>query len=138
MNVTALPTDATVSSTNAVDTAAENTHGQTGVDDAAAPFTIEPLTLDTSVTKSITPETIWGVPGTTADVTLTGNVTPESNAGSERLVISDPADPAGGRRLLGQLHRDVDQQHRHPRVHDADGSLLADAQRAVDRLPGRD
>ncbi|NLP84926.1 hypothetical protein HF576_13825 [Microbacterium sp. CFH 90308] len=93
MDVTALPTETAVASTNVVDTAVENTQGQTGVDDAEAPFTIEPLFLDTSVTKSIAPETIWGVPGTDADITLTGNVTPESNAGSERLVISDPVDP---------------------------------------------
>ncbi|UJP11221.1 DUF5979 domain-containing protein [Microbacterium sp. KUDC0406] len=93
LNVTALPTEEAVSSTNAVDTEVENANGQTGTDDASAPFTIDPLTLDTSVTKAITPDTIWGVPGTDADMTLTGNVTPESTAGSEKLVISDPADP---------------------------------------------
>ncbi|WP_394194551.1 DUF5979 domain-containing protein [Microbacterium foliorum] len=93
IDITALPTDDAVASTNAVDTAAENSAGQIGIDDASAPFTIDPLTLDTSVTKSIAPDTIWGVPGTDADVTLTGNVTPESTTGSERLVISDPADP---------------------------------------------
>ncbi|MFK4836538.1 DUF5979 domain-containing protein [Microbacterium sp. ZW T2_14] len=90
MNVTALPTDTTVSSTNAVDTIVENANGQEGTDDAEAPFTIEPQTLDTTVTKSISPETVWGVPGTDADITLTGNVTPESTVGSEKLVISDP------------------------------------------------
>lgn len=93
IDITALATDEPVASTNAVDTAAENSGGQTGIDDASAPFTIDPLTLDTSVTKSITPATVWGVPGTDADVTLTGNVTPESTTGSERLVISDPAFP---------------------------------------------
>lgn len=93
MEITALPTEDAVSSTNAVDTEVENTQGQTGVDDTSAPFTIDPLTLDTSVTKQITPDTIWGVPGTEADMTLTGNVTPDSTAGSEKLVISDPADP---------------------------------------------
>lgn len=96
MDITAVPTQEAVASTNVVDTEVENVNGQTGVDDAEASFTIEPLTLDTSVTKSITPETIWGVPGTNADVTLTGNVTPESNAGSEKLVITDPVDPAAG------------------------------------------
>jgi len=96
LDVTALPTDEAVSSTNVVDTEVENSRGQGGFDDAEAPFTIEPQTLATSVTKSITPATIWGVPGTSADVTLTGNVTPESTAGSERLVISDPVDPAAG------------------------------------------
>ncbi|MFC4139174.1 MULTISPECIES: DUF5979 domain-containing protein [unclassified Microbacterium] len=96
LNVTALPTEEAVSSTNAVDTEVENTQGQTGTDDASAPFTVEPLTLDTSVTKEITPETIWGVPGTDANMTLTGNVTPESTAGSEKLVISDPVDPTAG------------------------------------------
>lgn len=94
IEVTALPTDTAVSSTNTVDTEVENTNGQTGVDDADAPFSVVPLTLDTTVTKSITPETIWGVPGTDADITLTGNVTPESTSGSERLVISDPQFPA--------------------------------------------
>ncbi|WP_203580891.1 DUF5979 domain-containing protein [Microbacterium hibisci] len=93
MDVTALPTAESVASTNVVDTVVENTLGQTGTDDAEAPFTIDSVTLDTSVTKSITPGTIWGVPGTSADITLTGNVTPESNAGSERLVISDPQFP---------------------------------------------
>ena len=93
IEVTALPTDDPVSRTNAVDAAVENTASQTGTDDAVAPFSIEPLIVDTSVTKSIAPDTIWGVPGTDADVTLSGNVTPESTAGSERLVISDPADP---------------------------------------------
>ncbi|MFD4957966.1 DUF5979 domain-containing protein [Microbacterium sp. NPDC058389] len=94
MDVTALPTDTPVSSTNVVDTQVENTNGQTGTDDAEAPFTVDPLNLDTSVTKNINPDQIWGVPGTSADMTLTGNVTPESNAGSDKLVISDPADPA--------------------------------------------
>lgn len=93
MDITALPTEEPVSSTNAVDTAVVNTGGQTGTDAAVAPFTIDPLTLDTSVTKSITPATVWGVPGTDADITLSGNVTPESTAGSERLVISDPQFP---------------------------------------------
>ncbi|MBD3941165.1 hypothetical protein IF188_05565 [Microbacterium sp. NEAU-LLC] len=93
MDVTAIATTTAVSSTNAVDTEVENTNGQTGVDDAEAPFTIDPLTLDTTVTKSITPDTIWGVPGTTSNVTLTGNVTPESNTGSDKLVISDPQFP---------------------------------------------
>lgn len=93
IDITALSTDEQVASTNAVDTAAENSAGQTGTDAASAPFTIDPLALDTSVTKSITPDTIWGVPGTEADVTLTGNVTPDSTTGSERLVISDPALP---------------------------------------------
>ncbi|MFE6994981.1 DUF5979 domain-containing protein [Microbacterium sp. NPDC057659] len=96
LEVTALPTETAVSSTNAVDTAVENTQGQTGTDDASASFTIEPLTIDTSVTKEIIPDTIWGVPGTDASMTLTGNVTPESTAGSEKLVISDPVDPAAG------------------------------------------
>ncbi|UNK69446.1 DUF5979 domain-containing protein [Microbacterium sp. H1-D42] len=94
LDVTALPTEDAVASTNVVDTEVENTRGQTGEDDASAPFTIAPLTLDTSVTKAITPDTVWGVPGTDADMTLTGNVTPESTAGSEKLVISDPAFPA--------------------------------------------
>ncbi|WP_349425756.1 DUF5979 domain-containing protein [Microbacterium sp. LWS13-1.2] len=96
MDVTALSTEEAVASTNVVDTSVENTNGQTGVADTEAPFTIEPLTIDTSVTKSISPEQIFGVPGTDADVTLTGNVTPESTAGSERLVISDPELPALG------------------------------------------
>jgi len=95
LDVTALPTDGTVSSSNAVDTEVENTNGQTGDASDVEPFTIEPLTLDTSVTKNISPdEPIWGVPGTSADMTLTGNVTPESTAGSDKLVISDPAFPA--------------------------------------------
>ncbi|MGF2948206.1 DUF5979 domain-containing protein [Microbacterium alcoholitolerans] len=93
MEITALPTEEAISSTNAVDTEVENAQGQTGADDTTAPFTIDPLTLDTSVTKQITPDTIWGVPGTEADMTLTGNVTPDSTAGSEKLVISDPASP---------------------------------------------
>ncbi|WP_162564406.1 MULTISPECIES: DUF5979 domain-containing protein [Microbacterium] len=93
MEVTALPTDTTVSSTNVVDTEVENANGQTGTDDAQAPFTIDPLTIDTTVTKSITPDTIWGVPGTSADVTLTGNVSPASTTGSDKLVISDPPFP---------------------------------------------
>ncbi|GAA5201031.1 DUF5979 domain-containing protein [Microbacterium jejuense] len=93
MDVTANATETAVSSTNAVDTEVENTNGQTGVDDDEAPFTIDPLTLDTTVTKSITPDTIWGAPGTTSNVTLTGNVTPESNTGSDKLVISDPQFP---------------------------------------------
>ncbi|MBW9092543.1 hypothetical protein JNB62_02465 [Microbacterium jejuense] len=93
MDVTALTTESAVASTNVVDTAVENTNGQTGTAEAEAPFTIEPLFLDTSVTKGINPDRIWGVPGTTADMTLTGNVTPESTAGSDKLVISDPAFP---------------------------------------------
>ncbi|MFB8189409.1 DUF5979 domain-containing protein [Microbacterium sp. NPDC055988] len=93
IEVTALPTDDAVTATNVVDTSVENTGGQTGTDDAEAPFSIAPLTLDTSVTKSIAPDTIWGAPGTDADVTLTGNVTPDSTTGSERLVISDPPFP---------------------------------------------
>lgn len=94
LDVTAISTGTAVSSTNAVDTEVENTNGQTGIDNAEAPFTIDPLTLDTTVTKSIAPDTIWGVPGTSANVTLTGNVTPESNTGSDKLVISDPQFPA--------------------------------------------
>jgi len=93
LDVTAISTDTAVSSTNAVDTEVENSSGQTGQDDAEAPFTIDPLELDTTVTKAISPSPIWGVPGTAANVTLTGNVTPESNTGSDKLVISDPQLP---------------------------------------------
>jgi len=93
LDVTAISTDTAVSSTNVVDTEVENSGGQTGQDDAEAPFTIDPLNLDTTVTKAISPSPIWGVPGTAANVTLTGNVTPDSNTGSDKLVISDPQFP---------------------------------------------
>jgi hypothetical protein len=98
LEVTALPLDEPVqlASTNHVDTVVENTTGQTGDDADEAPFTIDPLIVDTEVTKNITPAWVWGVPGADANISLTGKVTDDSTVGSDYLIISDPADPTTG------------------------------------------
>ncbi|WP_197061088.1 DUF5979 domain-containing protein [Microbacterium mangrovi] len=81
------------SSTNFVDTAVTNTDGQSGTADTKASFTISPLTVDTQVTKKITPTQIYGEPGTTATISLTGKVSDDSTVGSNYLIISDPSNP---------------------------------------------
>ncbi|MHA7985380.1 DUF5979 domain-containing protein [Rathayibacter sp. CAU 1779] len=81
------------SSTNFVDTSVTNSEDQTGTADTKADFTISPLTVNTEVTKKITPSQIYGVPGTTATISLTGKVSDDSSVGSNTLVISDPNNP---------------------------------------------
>ncbi len=96
LQVTALPVTTTValSSTNVVDTEVVNSEDASGRADASASFTIDPLRLDTVVSKTITPDRAYAVPGADTKVVLSGKVSDDSTVGSERLVISDPVDPA--------------------------------------------
>ncbi|WP_211368150.1 DUF5979 domain-containing protein [Microbacterium rhizomatis] len=94
--VTALPvpTLAPVSSTNVVDTQVVNSDGASGEATASTPFTIDPLRIDTVVSKSITPTEAFAVPGASISIALSGKVSDDSTVGSTKLEISDPVDPA--------------------------------------------
>ncbi|MEZ5110231.1 MAG: hypothetical protein R2732_01840 [Microbacteriaceae bacterium] len=96
LEVTALPvtTTAVRTGTNHVDAYVQNTDGASGTDAADASVTVAPLLVDTEVSKSITPGTVFGVAGTDARIALTGKVHDDSTIGSESLIISDPVDPA--------------------------------------------
>lgn len=96
LKVTASPVTTTEvrTGTNHVDARVENVDGAEGTDAADASFTVAPLVVDTDVTKRITPDTVFGVPGTGANIALTGKVSDTSTVGSKSLLISDPADPA--------------------------------------------
>ncbi|MCL3838227.1 DUF5979 domain-containing protein [Aeromicrobium duanguangcaii] len=85
---------AATTSTNHVDTQVSTVDGATGRDDDAATFTIRPLEVFTAVDKTISPSQIWALPGARATVGLSARVRADSTAGSDRLVISDPVDPA--------------------------------------------
>ena len=96
MDVTALPvtTIEPVTSTNFTDTAVVNTDGAGGDAATSAGFSIDPLRVDTEVSKSITPDQpIYGVPGADANVSLAAAVSRTSTVGSTSLIISDPVDP---------------------------------------------
>lgn len=96
LRVTALPvaTTAELRSTNFVDTQVENELGQTGSAQTGASFSVKPLVVGTEASKRITPADIYGVPGTRANVAVTGKVSDDSTVGSTELVLTDPVDPA--------------------------------------------
>ncbi|WP_336653330.1 MULTISPECIES: DUF5979 domain-containing protein [unclassified Leucobacter] len=96
LRVAALPvtTTAELHSTNFVDTQVENELGQTGSAQTDASFTVKPLVVGTEASKRITPADIYGVPGTRANVALSGKVSDDSTVGSTELVLTDPVDPA--------------------------------------------
>lgn len=80
-------------STNHVDTQVSTVDGATGRDDDAANFTVRPLEVFTAVDKTISPSEVWALPGAKATVSLSASVRPDSTAGSDHLIVSDPVDP---------------------------------------------
>lgn len=96
LQVKALPVTTTValSSTNFVDTEVVNSDAASGRADTSASFTVDPLRVGTVVSKSITPDSVYAVPGADTMIALSGKVSDDSTVGSQSLTISDPADPA--------------------------------------------
>lgn len=108
LEVTALPREVVepLSSVNHVDTQVENTDGQKGKAKADASITVDPLVVDTEVSKKITPSEVWGVPGADANISLSGKVSDDSTVGADYLKISDPIDPtsAEGQAFWNAFH----------------------------------
>ncbi len=97
-------TDVTLSSTNDVDTTVTNLDGADGTDNDSASFQIRPLEVHTETDKTITPDSIYAVPGATSQVALPSKVTdsPDSTIGSDHLIVSDPARPPLGTAFFTQ------------------------------------